>query len=247
MSDAKLPIKAMILAAGEGTRLRPLTVRMPKCMVPINGKPVLEHNIEWMRSFGIREFVINLHHMPEAVIDYFADGSNWNVKIRYSREESLLGTAGGLKNAERHFDGSVLLWYGDNLSTIDLYQFGRFHAQKGGLATIAVFHRDDPTSSGIIGVDERQRIYRFLEKPSADQVFSHWVNAGIYLLEPRVLEYIPPGVFSDFGHEILPALLAHGEPMFAYQMHDSEKLWWIDTLVDLERIHNSLERRVSSS
>ncbi len=231
-----MPKKAMLLAAGEGTRLRPLTESVPKCMVPVGGKPVLERNIEWLRDFGITELMINLHYMPDAVKQYFGDGSRWGVNLHYSVEEALLGTAGGVKNVEPFFDGPFFLWYGDNLSTINLEKLWRRHRQQAGLATIALFYREDPTASGIVGFDDNKRITRFLEKPTAEQVFSHWVSAGIFLLEQQVLDAIPPAVASDFGRDVLPAMLADGLPMFAYQMEKDENLWWIDTPFDLQRI-----------
>jgi mannose-1-phosphate guanylyltransferase/phosphomannomutase len=247
MTSSKLPTKAMLLAAGEGTRLRPLTNHVPKSMVPLAGKPVLEHNIEWLRSFGVAEFMINLHYMPDAVRDYFGDGRQWGVSIKYSVEEELLGTAGGVKKAEQFFDGPFFVWYGDNLSNIDLQKFSEFHEQNAAMASVALFYRADPTASGIVGLDKNKRITRFLEKPTADQVFSHWVSAGIYLLEQPVLNYIPPSAVSDFGHDVLPAMLSEDVPMYGYEMGEEEKLWWIDTPVDLQRIQELFERRLSTT
>lgn len=253
-------MKAMILAAGQGTRLRPLTERIPKCMVPLGGKPLLEYNIEWLRRYGVTEIIINLYHLPEAIRGYFGDGQRWGVRIAYSLEEKPLGTAGGVKYAAWFFDcpfGGVynepcaeprrsgsrttqgrpfFVWYGDNLSTCDLERLYRFHRAKGGLATIALHYRDDPTHSGIVGLDENDRIVRFLEKPRPDQVFSHWVNAGIFVLELAVLDFIPAKGSPDFGRDVFPAMLAAGQPLYGYRMSPSEGLWWIDTLQDLERV-----------
>jgi len=126
-------MKAMLLAAGLGTRLRPLTNQMPKCMVPVDGKPILERNIEWLCKYGITEIVINLYHLPEVVMDYFGDGSRWGVDITYSIEREILGTAGGVKHVARLFDeGAFLVWYVDNLSTCDLKRLITFHQAKGG-------------------------------------------------------------------------------------------------------------------
>ncbi len=243
MNQENKPTKAMLLAAGEGTRLRPLTDQIPKCMVPVGGKPVLEHNIECLRSFGITELMINLHYMPEAVKEYFGDGARWGVNIHYSVEKNLLGTAGGVKNVEPFFDGPFVLWYGDNLSTISLANLWQVHQRRSGLATIALFYRQDPTASGIVGFDDDSRITRFLEKPAPEQIFSHWVSAGIFVLEQPVLDVIPSGVFSDFGRDILPKMLADGLPMFAYQMENDENLWWIDTPEDLQQIQELFQRR----
>ena len=226
----------MILAAGQGTRLRPLTDHIPKCMMPVGGKPVLEHTIQWLRQYEITDLIINLCHLPDVVMSHFGDGSRWGVKITYSVEEELLGTAGGVKNVAWFFDGPFFLWYGDNLSTCRLDRLWEFHRVKGGIATIALHHRDDPTQSGIVGLDENDRIVRFQEKPQPDQVFSRWVSAGIFVLEPIVLEAIPANGAPDFGRDVFPALLARGAALYGYRMSPSEGLWWIDTLQDLERV-----------
>lgn len=231
------PVKATLLAAGRGTRLRPLTDTIPKCMIPIAGKPLLEHNVEWLRRFDVTELVINLHHLPEVVREHFRDGSRWGVRITYSPERELLGTAGSVKKMADYFDGPFFVWYGDNLSTCRLDRLWQFHmARKNSLATIALYKRDDPTQSGIVGLDENDRITRFLEKPRPEQVFSHWVNAGIYVLDPRVLETIPAEGMADFGRDIFPALLSRNYPLYGYKMSEEEGLWWIDTPEDLERI-----------
>ena len=231
----------MLLAAGRGTRLKPLTDRLPKCMVPINGKPVLEHNIEWLHKYGVEEIIINLHHLPSTVTDYFGDGGKWDVKITYSIEKELLGTAGGVKNVAWFFDQAFILWYGDNLCTCNLERMWDFHKSKGGIATIALFHRDDPTASGIVGLNGQDRIQRFLEKPLPEQVFSHWVSAGVLILEPDVLAHIPEDGAPDFGRDVLPSLLESGHPMYGYQLSKNEGLWWIDTPDDLIRIQEEFK------
>ncbi len=232
-------MKAMILAAGEGTRLRPLTERMPKPMLRIGGRPILEHNIRLLAKHGIRELVINLHHCPDVVTSYFGDGHPWGVRITYSYEPVLLGTAGAVKNVADFFDSTFLVVYGDNLTTCDIGQLCSFHRQKSGLGTVGVFRRDNPTSSGIVALDEQDRITRFLEKPKPHEVFSHWVNAGLLVWETEVLDYIPANAPSDFGRDVLPALIAGGRPLYGYRM--SEGLWWIDTLEDYERLHKLTE------
>lgn len=229
-------MKAMILAAGQGTRLRPLTDHIPKCMVSVGGKPVLEHTIEWLRRYGVTELIINLHHLPGVVMNHLGDGIGWGVKITYSVENEPLGTAGGVKNVEWFFDGPFLVWYGDNLSTCDLTHLYAFHQAKDSVVTIALYYREDPTASGIVGLDKTDRITRFLEKPRPDQVFSHWVNAGIFVLEPAVLEAIPTEGSPDFGRDVFPAMLTAGQPLYGYRMSADEGLWWIDTPEDLQRV-----------
>jgi NDP-sugar pyrophosphorylase family protein len=229
----------MLLAAGSGTRLRPITDRMPKCMVQILGKPVLEHTIRHLCSFGVVDIMVNLSYRPEVVTDYFGDGSRFGVKMRYSFEQEALGTAGGVRNVASFFDGPFFVWYGDNLSNCDLRRLYMFHCQKSSVATIVLHHRDDPTASGIVGLDGDNRIERFLEKPRPDQVFSHWVNAGIFVIEPEALAAIAMNGQPDFGRDVFPALLGKGYSLYGYRMTSPEGLWWIDMLEDLSRVQQS--------
>jgi NDP-sugar pyrophosphorylase family protein len=233
----------MLLAAGKGTRLRPLTETVAKCMIEIAGKPVLEHHIEWLRQYGVRDLVINLHYLADAVTHHFGDGSRLGVRIQYSYEEELLGTAGAVKKVEPFFDAPFFIWYADNLSTCCLDRLWAFHQAKGGQVTMALHHRDDPTQSGIVGLDETQRITRFLEKPKIEEIFSHWVNAGIFVLDPAVLDQVPAHVARDFGRDIFPKLLEDGVALYGYRMSADEGLWWIDTARDLERASSLLSKR----
>ena len=233
-----LPVRAMMLAAGEGTRLRPLTARVPKCMVRLGGKPLLEYGIRWLRRHGITNLAINLHHLPQTVTEYFGDGARWGVHITYSFEEAPLGTAGGVKHMASFFEGPFFVWYGDNLSTCRLDRLWEHHRTHGGAATLALHHREDPTHGGIVELDGRDRITRFLEKPTASEIFSRWVNAGIYVLEPTVLDAIPAGQVVDFGRDVFPTLLTAGGALYGYRMSESEGLWWIDRPEDLHRVES---------
>jgi NDP-sugar pyrophosphorylase family protein len=235
-----MPVKAMLLAAGEGTRLRPLTNYRSKCMVEVGGKPVLERNIEWLRRYGVRDLLINLHHAADSVTGYFGDGSRFGVRISYSLEPQLLGTAGAVRRVAEQFTGPFFVWYGDNLSTCRLDRLWDFHAASRGLVTIALHEREDPTSSGIAGLDEHDRITRFMEKPRPHEVFSHWVNAGIFVAEPEVIGAIPAGGPADFGRDVFPRLLERSGSVFGYRMTADERLWWIDTPADLERVEKQL-------
>ena len=226
----------MVLAAGRGTRLRPLTDRLPKCMVPVGGKPLLEHTIEWLRGFGVTEVVISLSHLPDVVRGHFGDGERWGVRITYSLEREPLGTAGGLKKAAWFFDGPFFVWYGDNLSTCNLARLCETHRAKGGRATMALHWRDDPTQSGIVGLDKDERVVRFLEKPRPEEVFSHWVSAGIFVLERDVFDFIPEESVSDFGRDVFPSMLAAGERLYGHRLSGDEGLWWVDTPQDYERL-----------
>lgn len=229
------PSKAMVLAAGEGLRLRPLTERLPKCMIRVGGKPVLEHTLAWLRRHGVTEVIVNLYHRPEAIREHFGDGRQWGLRLAYSDEDQPLGTAGGVKKAAWFFDGPFFVWYGDNLSTCRLDRLWQFHRQRGASVTIALHQREDPTQSGVVAFDQQGRVTRFLEKPRPGQVFSHWVNAGILALEPEALASLPGGGPLDFGKDVFPAWLEAGLPLYAYRLSPEEKLVWIDTLEDLER------------
>jgi NDP-sugar pyrophosphorylase family protein len=236
-------MRAMLLAAGFGTRLRPLTDNLPKCMVPVAGKPVLQRNIEWLRANGVVDLVINLHCHPESVTDYFADGSAFDVNIEYSYEPEPLGTSGGVWAARRFFrQERFWVTYADNLFTCDLSKILEQHLAKSATLTMALYARDEVRASGIVGLDEQARITRFKEKPAPHEIFSHWVNAGLLLCEPRILSFIPPGVNSDFGHEVLPLILSSGEPLYGYTMGPEEELFWIDTPEDLARTEELLNK-----
>jgi len=229
-------MKAMILAAGKGTRLRPYTNQIPKCMIPIAGKPILAYIIEWLGKHGIREIIINLHYLPEVIKSYFGEGEKWGVKIFYSHEERLLGTAGGVKNVEFFFDGPFLVWYGDNLSTCNLIKLYQFHKAKGGLGTIVLHRREEVNQSGVVRLNGEDRIIYFQEKPKSEQPHSNWVNAGIYLFEREVLNYICPDRSSDFGLDVFPRLLDKGERLYGYRLSPDEGFWWIDRPEDLEKV-----------
>ena len=159
-------------------------------------------------------------------------------------EKEILGTAGGVKNVARFFEEEAfIVWYGDNLCTCDLNRLAAFHREKNGLATIALYHREDVDQCGIVDLDASDRILRFLEKPRPEQVFSHWVNAGIYILEPEVLRHIPANGPSDFGRDVFPALLAAGQALYGYCLSQGERFWWSDTLEDLQRTQREMASR----
>ena len=235
-------MKAMLLAAGLGTRLKPLTDHCPKCMVPVAGKPVLQRNIEWLGSQGVVDLVVNLHHYPEAVTGYFGNGGAFGVRINYSYEPELLGTAGALW-AARRFLASESFWvvYADNLLHCSLERMESLHRAHGATLTMGLFWREDVSASGVVGLDGHGRITGFKEKPAADEVLSHWVNAGIFLCEARIQQFIPPGQACDFGHDILPAMLSAGEPLYGYTLGHGETLHWIDTQEDLARTAATLQ------
>jgi NDP-sugar pyrophosphorylase family protein len=213
-------MKGMILAAGEGRRLRPLTDHLPKPMLPVAGRPLLEHTITYLRNCGVTDLAINLHHLPQAVIDYFGDGSRWEVKLRYSVEERLLGSAGGVKKMHSFFDETFVVFYGDLLTWTDLRPMIELHQRAGVLATMGLYQVPDPWNRGIVQLDAARNIIRFVEKPARDQVFSNLANAGIYILEPEVLNWIPAEQVYDFGDNVFPNLLAEGIQVAGYVIED---------------------------
>jgi NDP-sugar pyrophosphorylase family protein len=203
-------------------------------MLEIGGRPILEHNVRLAAKHGITDLVINLHHGAQLIVDHFGDGSAFGVSIRYSREPELLGTAGALNPLRETFAAATFaVLYGDNLTTCDLSAVVRRHRAAGAVATVALFHRDDPAAGGIAALDDAGLVTRFLEKPDPESIFSHRVNAGILVLEPAVFDAIPPRGASDFGRDVLPELLARGRRIAGYEM--TEGLWWIDTRADYER------------
>jgi mannose-1-phosphate guanylyltransferase len=227
---AARPPRALVLAAGEGTRLRPITLNTPKAMVPVDGQPLLAHILAWLARHSIREVAINLHHFPEAITDFFGDGSATGMRITYSYESELLGTAGAARRLEGYLrDGPFLVVYGDVLTDLDLGALLEFHheravAQPGTVATLALYRVPNPTEVGLVGLDGNGRITRFLEKPGRDEVFTDLANAGVLVAEPSVLDQIPDREFSDFGMHVLPKLLAAGAPLYGWPIPDSTYL-----------------------
>lgn len=207
-------MKAIILAAGEGTRLGPMTANRPKVILPIFNKPLLQYNIELLKRNGIDEVVINLHHHPSAIRDYLGDGRAFNMKITYSYEKRLLGTAGAIKKVADSIKGTTLLLYGDNFINASLKKIVKYHTRQKGMMTIALMRGLDPTKCGIAALNENGRVIRFKEKPRKEEVFSDLINAGIYVFEPEVLEFIPEGAEFDFGKDLIPHLIKNGEGVF---------------------------------
>jgi mannose-1-phosphate guanylyltransferase / phosphomannomutase len=209
-------VKAVVMAGGEGTRLRPLTSNQPKPMVPIVGKPCMEHIVELLKEHGFDDIVVTLAFMPQAIRGYFGAGESHGVSIRYSVEESPMGTAGSVKLAEDALDEPFLVISGDALCDIDLGALVRFHQEKEALVTIGLKSVDNPLEFGIVVTDEDGRIERFLEKPSWGQVFTDTINTGIYVLDPEVLRHVPEGRPFDFSKELFPLLLEMGRPLYGY-------------------------------
>lgn len=223
-------MKALILAAGEGTRLRPLTLDKPKPMLLIAGKPLLEHTIAWLKRHGIVQVAINLHYKPHAIIDHFGNGDRWDIEIAYSHEDPILGTAGAAKKLEWYLEDTFLVVYGDVLTDMDLTALIDFHRHRKAAITIALYRVPNPSACGLADVDERGRVTRFVEKPPPEQVFTDLANAGVLVSEPQILDHIPADTFYDFGHDLLPRLLQEGVAMYGWPLPDSDYLIDIGTL-----------------
>jgi mannose-1-phosphate guanylyltransferase / phosphomannomutase len=209
-------VKAVVMAGGEGTRLRPLTSNQPKPMVPIVGKPCMEHILELLRQHGLEDVIVTLAFMPQAIRSYFGNGDSLGVQVEYSVEESPLGTAGSVRLASDRLDETFLVISGDALCDVDLTDLIRFHREKDAAVTIGLKSVENPLEFGIVVTDEEGRIERFLEKPSWSQVFSDTINTGIYVLEPEALRHVPTDRPYDFSKELFPLLLEMGRPMYGY-------------------------------
>jgi NDP-sugar pyrophosphorylase family protein len=209
-------VKGMILAAGEGRRLRPLTENVPKPMLRLGGQPLLSYHIALLRAHGVVDIAVNLHHKAEVIREHFGDGSRYGVRLTYSFEQELLGSAGAVKRLQRFFDQPFFVLYGDVLTDIDLAALATFHARREASLTMALHETTEPTRCGIVEVDAEMAVQRFVEKPAEAEVFSHWANAGIYVVEPSVLDLVPEGSPYDFGSHLIPALIERGSKVSGF-------------------------------
>ncbi|GAB4110147.1 MAG: hypothetical protein OHK0050_04080 [Roseiflexaceae bacterium] len=208
-------MKALILAAGVGTRLRPLTDTCPKPMLPIAGQPLLARTLRWLRAAGVTEAALNLHHLPEVVRTGLGDGTAFDMRLHYHHEPELVGTAGAIHGFPGFFDQPFLVIYGDLLLDFDLDDLIGYHTAKrteGGVMTLALKRTTTPQSQGMIEVDDQGRVLRFVEKPAVWDA-GDTANAGVYICEPIVAARVPAG-FSDFGHHIIPGLLNDNLPVY---------------------------------
>lgn len=217
-------MKGLILAGGKGTRLRPLTLNTPKPIVPVANRPFLLYQLELMKSAGITEIIFSLSYQPRKIEDLLKDGADFDVLIRYAVESAPLGTAGAFKNAEEWIEGPTVVFNGDVLTSLDLGSLIETHHEKGSVATIYLTPVEDPTAYGLVESDASGRIHRFLEKPGMDEITCNTINAGVYVLEPSVLDRMPHGKPFSFERELFPALLEKGEPMYAVV----PDCYWID-------------------
>lgn len=241
--------KAFILAAGEGTRLRPLTAERPKPMLPVGGRPALEHIVRWLHGHGVRDVAINLHHHGEAIVAHFGDGASWDVRITYSPEATLLGSAGALRARMDFCDAPLAVVYGDVLTDLHLGALAALHAshRQPGVPhlTVALHHVEHPTEKGIVALDGGGRIVRFVEKPAPEEVFSDLANAGVLIVEPELIATIPAGRPYDIGSDWLPQLLAAGVPVYGWTIPDGAYLIDFGTPETYARVGREWPRRVA--
>lgn len=210
-------MRAVLMAGGSGTRLRPLTCDLPKPMVPILNRPIAQHIINLLKRHRISEIIATLHYLPDVMRDYFQDGSDFGVQMTYAVEEDQpLGTAGCVKNVAELLDSTFLVISGDCITDFDLSAAIRFHRERQAKATLILANVPNPIDFGVVITDEQQRIKRFLEKPSSSEIFSDTVNTGTYILEPEVLDYLPANQEADFSKDLFPLMLEKGDPMYGY-------------------------------
>ncbi|MFW6150326.1 MAG: sugar phosphate nucleotidyltransferase [Chloroflexota bacterium] len=216
-------MKAVILVGGEGMRLRPLTYNVPKPMLPVLNRPFLEHTLAYLRPH-IDAAVLAVGYMPEAVQSYFGVGEWTGIRLDYSVEEQPLGTAGAVKKAQDLLHDTFLVLNGDIFTDLDLDKMLAFHRRNEAAATIALMWVDDPSAFGVVNTGPTGRVDRFTEKPRAREARSHWINAGIYILEPEVLHHVPPDTHYMFEKGLFPQLLELGEPVYGYRYRG----YWLD-------------------
>ena len=205
------------MAGGEGTRLRPMTANQPKPMLPVVNRPIMEHVLRLLRRHGLTETVVTVQFLASIVRNYFGDGEDFGMSLQYATEETPLGTAGSVKNAEDALrDEPFLVISGDALTDIDLSDLIAFHKDNQALVTVALARVPDPLEFGIVIIDDDGKIQRFLEKPTWGQVFSDTVNTGIYVMEPEVLAHVPAGQVVDWSGDIFPKLLENGAPLYGW-------------------------------
>src|SRR5436305_1168487 len=237
-------MKAVIMAGGEGTRLRPLTSNSPKPMLPLANRPMMEHLVRLLREPGFDEIVVTLAFLPPAIRTSFGAGSEFGVRMVYATEETPLGTAGSVLNARQELTERFLVISGDVLTDFDLSELVKFHDESKALATIGLKAMENPLEFGIVITREDGSIERFLEKPTWGQVFSDTINAGIFVFEPEIFDYIPAGEAVDFSGEVFPKLLANSKPLFGAV---AEGYWEdVGTLEAYVRAHkDSLDAKVA--
>ncbi|MCJ7665867.1 MAG: NDP-sugar synthase, partial [Actinobacteria bacterium] len=218
-------MKAVILVGGEGTRLRPVTYLNPKPMLPLMNRPFMYSFVSWLKSHGLTDIVFSTGYLPGIFNDYFGDGSSFGLDLTYITEDSPLGTCGAVKNVEKYLDrGSFMVFNGDIFTSLDLTEMKKFHKQKGADITIALTPVEDPTSYGLVPIDDEGRVKEFLEKPNPDQIVTDLINAGTYIIEPHLLDLAPAGEKYSFERGLCPTALKEGYKVYGYVSNS----YWLD-------------------
>ena len=224
--EVNKPKKAVVLVGGEGTRLRPLTYKTSKAMVPVLNIPFIQHVLYRLNNHNVSEIILAMGYRPDSLKNYFEKTGTLDAHLIYSIEQTPLGTAGALKNAAQYIgeDETLFVLNGDIFTDLDLTEMFHFHRDSKGMVTIAVTAVPDPAQFGVIELDNQQRVTEFREKPSRDKVTSNLINAGVYIVESEILKRIPQGKRIMFEHDIFPQLIADGAPVYGY----STNAYWID-------------------
>jgi len=217
-------MKAVILCGGEGTRLRPYTYNIPKPMLKLGNRPILEFVLLNLKRHGVKDFILTVGYLHDKIVDYFGDGSKWGLNIEYLVEDEKLNTAGSVLGAKDKLTDTFFVGMGDHITAIDVSEMLAFHKQKGNIATIALKLQGTPVEYGIVSLDDDNCISTFLEKP----ILSNLINAGIYILEPEIFDFISPK--EDFAKDVFPRLLANGKKISGYKFTE----YW----ADIGRIHD---------
>jgi mannose-1-phosphate guanylyltransferase len=221
-------MKAMVLAAGKGTRLFPLTGVLPKPMAPVAGKPVLQHIFDLLARAGVEEIHVNVHYLADTILGLYGEETRVDsAKVHFTREERLTGTAGGVKRLASvgAFEETFVVIMGDALTDVDVRELVAFHKEKEAIATLALKRVGDTSEYGVAELDAEKNILRFQEKPEAQEAASDLANTGVYVLEPEVLDYIPEGASFDFAKDVFPRLLESGQKIVGY---DEGDFYWSD-------------------
>ncbi|MDQ6693782.1 MAG: NDP-sugar synthase, partial [Chloroflexota bacterium] len=218
-------MKAVILVGGEGSRLRPLTTNTPKPLLPLVNRPFLDHVLYGLSTHGIHDVVLAMSYLSESFEDLYGDGSHLGMRLRYVKEEEPLGTGGAIKNVQSYLDDETFFVFnGDILTDLDLTDVLRFHRDNGSHCTISLTSVEDPSAYGVVDLDDKGRIEKFTEKPKREATTSNWINAGTYVMEPQILDYIPEGAHHMVERGLFPTLLKDGKPLYGYRAG----AYWMD-------------------
>ncbi len=232
-------MNAVVMAGGYGTRLRPLTIKRPKPMIPVAGRPMLEHIVRLLVRHGFKRILMLTYFFPEAIEEHFGDGRDFGAQVTYHQDPpGGLGTAGAVRGVADIIEGPFLVISGDVITDFDLTHAWEFHRERGDLVTMVITRVHNPLPFGMVITDEDGKVTRFLEKPSWGEIFSDTINTGIYIMEPEVLDRIPEGISRDFSRDVFPGLLAEGHPPSAY---DAQGYWKdIGTAVEYLQLHREI-------